>query len=109
MGRFHKQKHGHWYFDGIPAGPNWKELFAGKLLTMAKSFARPLRIALPCCGVDGCTEALENLGIPFLPVNVYDLEDKYQETLRTHYRTAGVPEDKINMHLGKEAGHRGTY
>ena len=46
---------------------------------------RPLRIALPCVGIDGCTRALAELGVPFEPVNVYDIEPGVKEVLLAHH------------------------
>ena len=92
------------YFDSTPDCPDWAKLFQNKVHDRVKSLGRPLYVAVPCCGIDGCTEALHVMGIPFRPVNIYDLEPRYKATLKQHYLKAGVPEDLINLNLGAEEG-----
>ena len=63
---------------------------------------RPLRVVLPCVGIDGCTHALQEMGIDVEATNVYDLIDGYDELLRHHYEACSkvVPQ----LHLGPELG-----
>ena len=63
---------------------------------------RPLRVALPCSGIEGCGEAMYQGGTNFEGCNVWDLEDGYKEYLENHFEeaTGKIPE----LHLGKEKG-----
>ena len=51
--------------------PEW----ARRFMLGGLQLKRPLRIALPCVGIDGCTHALSLLKVPFEAVNVFDEEE----------------------------------
>jgi len=92
------------FWESTPNAPDWGQLFGKHVLPKVKELGRPIRISLPCVGVDGCTTALEAIGVPFQPVNVYDLVSEYGETLEAHYKEAGVEMEVYTPHLGPEKG-----
>ena len=57
---------------------------------------RPLRVAMPCVGIDGCGTALDAMGVDFIPYNVYDLDERYKSHLVEHFKN---PAD--GLFLGK--------
>ena len=59
---------------------------------------RPLKVSMPCVGIDGCGYALDAIGPEYQAVNVYDLEARYEQHLRSHLGPNCV------LHLGSEAG-----
>ena len=59
---------------------------------------RPLKVTMPCVGIDGCGFALDALGTEYQAVNIYDLEGRYEQHLRSHLGPDCV------LHLGSEAG-----
>ena len=77
-----------------------KPLVWRHLLKMSALPQRPLRLALPCVGIDGCTHACAELGIPFQAVNVFDVEPGVQEPL-SHHHGRQVAEQ---FHLGPVDG-----
>ena len=46
---------------------------------------RPLRVVMPCVGIDGCGHALSSMKVKFTPKNVWDLESGYKEVLTKHF------------------------
>ena len=73
--------------------------------TCLTKLGRALRIILPCCGIDGCTRGLKHLKIRFVPIQAWDLEAGYKETLTKHYLESGLSEvDITGLHLGPEKG-----
>jgi len=66
------------------------------------SLARPIRIAMPCIGIDGCGRALELGQVPYGACNVFDLEDGYRKHLQHHFEDS-VGEPPV-LHLGKVEG-----
>ena len=70
----------------FPEGKAWR----AKLPDIPK-LGRPLKVALPCVGIDGCTHALKILDTDFQPTNVYDVERGYDDLLRQHYESANSP------------------
>jgi len=64
--------------------------------------ARPLRIATPCCGIEGAGHAFHDGGVWFEGCNVYDLDGDYREYLEHHFQeaTGAIPA----LHLGAEDG-----
>ena len=61
---------------------------------------RPLTVAMPCCGIDGCGTALRHMGISVEPRNLADVEPRYKNYLFNHYgETLGS-----EMHIGPDAG-----
>lgn len=66
------------------SNPNvWAQLF-GK----APTLGRPLRVALPCCGIDACGVALDSLGVRWQACYVYDIEHRYEKYLKAHFSPA---------------------
>ena len=62
---------------------------------------RPLRLALPCAGVDGAGHALRMMGIPAEPTHLYDLREHLRPALlRLHGESAAG-----RLHLGPTAGN----
>ena len=80
--------------SGLPAGTAWH----AKLPDIPK-LGRPLKVALPCVGIDGCTHALHVMATDFQPTNIYDLEGGYSDFLRQHYAEAHV-QGQPTMNLG---------
>jgi len=64
-----------------------------------KALSRPLRVALPCVGVDGCGHALAHLDVKVISRNVYDSDDRYKEYLTQHFDG-----DVETLRLGKLEG-----
>ena len=64
-----------------------------------KALSRPLRVALPCVGVDGCGHALAHLDVKVISCNVYDLGDRYNKYLTQHFDG-----DVETLRLGKLEG-----
>ena len=62
------------------------------------AFKRPLYVATPCIGIDGCGTALDALGVRYQANNVYDLEHRYQAYLTQHLG------GNVQLHLGKKDG-----
>ena len=71
---------------------NWTSV-APKL----RKFACPLRVTLPCAGIDGAGHALKAMGISFQGTNVYDLEEGYRAHLQKLMPGA-------ELRLGKQEG-----
>ena len=93
------------YTKHTPNPPNWKDLFMAVCSTfpcLAGKLSRAVRVSLPCVGIDGCTRALQGMSVSFQPLNVYDLEEGYLDSLQKHYAEVGATCTKIN--LGAEAG-----
>ena len=64
----------------VPDPNDWSALFQ-----KPPSLQRPLRVALPCCGIDGCGAALRALGVDFHACNVFDIEERYVDFLKSHF------------------------
>ena len=62
------------------------------------AFKRPLYVATPRIGIDGCGTALDALGVRYQANNVYDLEHRYQAYLTQHLG------GNVQLHLGKKDG-----
>ena len=77
-----------------PVTTKW-DVLAPKL----PKLSRPLRVAMPCVGIDGCGAALEALGTEYTPCNVYDLDQRYSDYLTGHFKN---PAD--GLFLGPVAG-----
>lgn len=74
--------------------PNdWKQ----QCPAIPKKWNRPLRVAMPCVGIDGAGAALGHLGVKWVPNNVYDLEGRYRDHLSC--LMIGCP-----LHLGPTDG-----
>jgi len=56
--------------DFTPDSRDWSGLLGGTL-----RLERPLRIALPCCGIMGTAPSFAQCEVPYEVVNTYDLED----------------------------------
>ena len=67
------------------------------------NFGRKLRVAVPCCGIDGAGHALNFLKVPYVPLNVFDLEEGYAACLQEGFAAIGAPQTILN--LGKVAGN----
>lgn len=63
-------------------------------------FPRPLRLALPCAGVDGAGHALRMMGVPVDPVHVYDLNSYLRPALLALHG----PSSANRLHLGPDVG-----
>ena len=63
--------------------------------------ARPMHVALPCCGIDGSGWALKAMKANFCCNNVYDLEARYTQYLEK-YMTEG---SAAQLHLGPSEGN----
>ena len=61
---------------------------------------RPLVVAIPCCGIDGCSFALKDMEVPHLAAHVFDLEQGYADLLEHNLRELVVG----GVHVGKEKG-----
>ncbi len=81
-----------------PEPPAWSHL-----VNLHKP-GRPIKVALPCVGIDGCTRALQLLGVEFKAVNVYDVEARYRNLLQQHFAEACPAEACPTLHLGRKAG-----
>ena len=72
------------------------------------NLGRPLRIATPCAGVDGCGHALSHMkpGVTTETVLCYDIEPRYQTYLEDHLMNTGMSAEAIHhaLHIGKIAG-----
>lgn len=78
---------------GSPPEPNnWASMVAP-----LGTFARPLHVAMPCVGIDGCGTALKLMSVPFVANNVMDIEGRYEEYLTQHL-------GQSNLHLGPTKG-----
>ena len=60
---------------------------------------RKLRIALPCCGIDGAGHALHAAGVPFDAVFAADLDTRYRTALEQHLEAAGSMTPKLQVVL----------
>ena len=70
--------------SSCPPNPNiWADLF-GKVPMLG----RPLRVALPCCGIDACGVALDALGVRWQACYVYDIERRYAKYLKGRFSSA---------------------
>ena len=58
----------------------------GRCFTAIPSLKRPLRVAMPCVGVDGCGTALSAMKVKFVACNVYDLDERYKGYLEDHLK-----------------------
>ena len=73
------------------------------LIPLLPRLQRPLRVAMPCVGIDGCGTALDAMGVDFIPCNVYDLDARYKDHLVEHFKN---PAD--GLFLGKREGYLTT-
>ena len=80
----------------FPEPNDWRALLPETL----PALPRPLRVALPCCGVDACGVALKCLEVDHVCCNVYDLEHRYAPHLEQNVRLA----EGSSLHLGPTAG-----
>ena len=71
--------------SSVPEGTAWR-----KKLPDIPKLGRPLKVALPCVGIDGCTHALHIMETDFQPTNIYDVESGYDALLQQHYAEANV-------------------
>ena len=78
--------------EDFPEPNTWSELVPQVRLH------RPLKVSMPCVGIDGCGFALDAIGAEYHAVNVYDLDARYEQHLRSHLGADCV------LHLGSEAG-----
>ena len=76
--------------------PDWTKVFENHFGGTLK-FKRPLFVAMPCVGIDGCGTALQHMKVPFFGNNVMDLEKRYRPYLEEH-----LGHDRL--HLGHQAG-----
>jgi hypothetical protein len=83
-----------------PPCPDW----ASYVTRVLPQLSRRLRIAIPCCGIDGCGFALQSIGWEADFVNIYDLEENYREHLMVHLEDMGMQIEAIILNLGKIAG-----
>lgn len=65
------------------------------------TLTRPLRLALPCAGVDGAGHALRAMGIPAEPTHLYDLREHLRPALLRLYGEGAAG----RLHLGSAAGN----
>ena len=77
----------------VPEPNTWSEII-GRVPTPP----RPLKVAMPCVGIDGCGTALKQLGVPFQGCHVFDLDTRYLEYLQQH-----LP-DAMNLRVGPVDG-----
>ncbi|CAK0795910.1 unnamed protein product [Prorocentrum cordatum] len=61
---------------------------------------RPLVVAVPCCGIDGCGFALKDMEVPHSAAHVFDLEQGYADLLQHHLGEFVVG----GLRVGKEKG-----
>ena len=66
------------------------------------SLGRPIRIATPCMGIDGCGFSCQLMNVAAQMVNCYDVEESYYDHLMHHLQDLG--QENIQLHLGKVAG-----
>lgn len=78
----------------IPDPNDWAQFFP-KLPRLA----RPIHVATPCCGIDGCGWALQISGANFRGNNMMDLEHRYRPYLRKY-----MADDAEPLLLGKKDG-----
>ena len=72
----------------------------GQLVPPLPKLARPLRVAMPCVGIDGCGSALDSMGVDYIPCNVYDLDERYKKHLVGHFKN-----NADGLFLGKKSGN----
>ena len=65
----------------VPEPNTWSEIIG-----RVPAPPRPLKVAMPCVGIDGCGTALKQLGVPFQGCHVFDLDTRYLEYLQQHQR-----------------------
>ena len=80
--------------NSVPEGTAWHT----KLPDIPK-LGRPLKVALPCVGIDGCTHALQIMETDFQLTNMYDVESGNDALLKQHYREASV-QGKVVLNTG---------
>ena len=65
------------------------------LIPLLPRLQRPLRVAMPCVGIDGCGTALDAMGVDFIPCNICDHDTRYEDHLVKHVKNpADVRFDK---------------
>lgn len=77
----------------VPEPNDWATFFP-----RLPRLARPIHVAMPCCGIDGAGWALKSLGANYSSNNMYDLERRYDKYLKTHFENGRPP------HLGPDDG-----
>ena len=77
----------------VPEPNTWSEIIG-----RVPALPRPLKVAMPCVGIDGCGTALKQLGVPFQGCHVFDLDTRYLEYLQQH-----LP-DAMNLRVGPVDG-----
>ena len=79
-----------------------------RYLPAISSLGRPLRIATPCAGIDGCGHALSHMGpaVTTETVLCYDIEPRYTTYLEDHLMNMGMSSEAVGraLHVGKVAG-----
>ena len=75
-----------------PARVSWSDV-----LPPLPTLARRLKVAIPCCGIDGCGHALSEMGVSADMTNVYDVIGGYTKVLEKHMREAGQNIIKLNL------------
>ena len=80
-----------------------RPLDLSKYVPSMPKLGRPLRVALPCVGIDGCGEAFHQGKVWWEGCNVWDLDAEYRTHLEMHFleATGKIPD----LHLGKEKGN----
>eukprot|EP00973_Karenia_brevis_P033643 4639055-Karenia_brevis.AAC.1 len=77
------------HFDDIPEVPDWSQAKWEKHVQKL-DLGRPLKLALPCVGIDACTEAMRFMHVDVEPQNIYDIEQSYKCALEHHYAELGL-------------------
>ena len=88
--------------EGVHTVPDQDWSRFGERLT---GFGRKLKVALPCCGIDGCLRGLQVMDVPCQACNVFDLEPRYAQCLEEHFREMGMEVGSVVPNLGKIAGN----
>ena len=70
----------------IPEPNDWAKHFP-----KVPRLARPIHVAMPCCGIDGAGWALKSLGANFHCNNVFDLEHRYKGYLEEYMPDSEPP------------------
>ena len=84
--------------DATPSPPT----FSDWLPCQVQKLVRPLRVALPCVGIDGCGHALAAMNVDYEACNVFDLEQKYRSCLTHHFERHA--RGCSSLHLGHGCG-----
>ena len=61
-------------------------------------------IASPCVGIHGCGHAFQRMGVSGIWTNVFDLDARYERTLRNMLLSEGMQAEDILLHLGRKFG-----